>query len=148
MVFVAGLGYFIRPGIYLPLAFMLMVGYTLLSYLLFKEKGLLLNVINPWLASILVMVSVITARYRMEEKEHGKLRSAFKLYLSPEILKEVLRDTEGLSLSGRRKEMTILFSDIVGFSALSDRLEPEEAQGLLNDYFERRNSIIKTSIGS
>lgn len=102
----------------------------------------MLNIINPWLSSSLVVLSVVTARYKMEEKEHDKLRSAFKLYLSPEILKEILRDPEGLSLSGRRKEMTILFSDIVGFSVLSDRLEPEEAQALLNEYFEEMTGIV------
>lgn len=142
MVVVAGLGYLLRPGIYPPLIFMLMVGYTFLSYLLFKEKGLLLNIINPWLSSSLVVLFVVTARYRMEEKEHGKLRSAFKLYLSPEILKEILRSPEALSLSGRRRELTILFSDIVGFSALSDKLEPEEAQALLNEYFEEMTGIV------
>jgi adenylate cyclase len=133
---------YLRPAAYVLVSFLLMLGYTLTSYVLFKEKGFLLNLVSPWLSVGLVAASVILARYRLEEKERGRLRSAFELYLSPQVLEQALEGPDGLTVGGRRKKLTVLFSDVVGFSSLSDRLEPEETQALLNDYFEEMTRIV------
>ncbi len=133
---------YLKPAVYVLIGFLLMAGYTVGAYWLFKEGGILLNLVSPWLSSSFVVLSVLLSRYRLEERERGQLRSAFELYLSPQILNQALGRPEGLSLGGKRKELTVLFSDIAGFSTLSEKLEPEETQALLNDYFEEMTQIV------
>jgi adenylate cyclase len=133
---------YLTPVVFALAGALLMTAYTIGTYWLFKEQGILLELVRPWLAGGFVMLSVILARYGLEERERGRLRSAFELYLPTHILEKALEHPEMLSLGGKRKEMTVLFSDIAGFSALSEKLEPEETQALLNDYFEEMTQIV------
>jgi adenylate cyclase len=63
-------------------------------------------------------------------------------YLSPSVLEEVLKDPTALRLGGQRREMTVLFSDIRGFTTLSERLDPESLVPFLNDYLTAMTELI------
>lgn len=72
-------------------------------------------------------------------RERKRLRSHFGRYVSSEITREVL---DGMHVEGRRCEATVLFTDLRGFTSLSEHLPPEEVVALLNDYFERMVAIV------
>ena len=74
-------------------------------------------------------------RYFVGEKEKRQLKSVFSKYVSPEVLKEILRDPSHVTLGGEEKEITVLFSDIRGFTALSEKTSPKELVRILNKYF-------------
>jgi adenylate cyclase len=68
-------------------------------------------------------------------REKEMIKHAFTRYVAREVVEEILKDPEHLVLSGERREATVLFCDIRGFTTLSERLTPEEVVSLLNDFY-------------
>lgn len=90
--------------------------------------------------------------YLMEERSRRRLRSIFGQYVPPEVVGELMRTPDGVrSMAGERREMSVLFADIRGFSAMAERLSPAEVKDLLNRVFtpvteaifERRGTVDK-----
>jgi adenylate cyclase len=75
-------------------------------------------------------------------REKEMIKRAFTRYVAREVVEEVLKDPEHLMLSGERREATVLFCDIRGFTTLSERLTPEQVVGLLNEFY---NTAIETT---
>jgi len=80
--------------------------------------------------------------YIREQKERLRLRSTFGKYVSPDVMEEILKHPTGLDLGGRRKHITVLFSDIRGFTSLSEQIEPEQVIALLSDYLAQVTHIV------
>ncbi len=76
------------------------------------------------------------------EREAVFVRQAIGRYLSDEVAQAVLADTDSLALGGERREVSVLMSDLSGFTALSERLEPERVVELLNAYLGRMTDVI------
>jgi adenylate cyclase len=68
-------------------------------------------------------------------REKEMIKRAFTRYVAREVVEEVLKDPEHLMLSGERREATVLFCDIRGFTTLSERLTPEQVVSLLNEFY-------------
>ncbi len=68
-------------------------------------------------------------------RERDRIKNTFQKYLAPEVVNYLLDHPEAQALGGTRRELTVLFSDLVGFTPLAETLEPEEVVGLLNEYF-------------
>ncbi len=86
--------------------------------------------------------------YLLEERERIYLKNAFARYVSPEIVRRIEENPSELSLDGERKELSILFSDIRGFTSVSESLEPEELRVLLNAYFKPMTESIQREGGT
>jgi adenylate cyclase len=99
------------------------------------------SVITPTLAPTLVVgvtfAGVYVARYRRELTERARIRRLFERYVSDDVVEELLRSPEALELGGQRREVTILFTDIRGFTGLSERLPAEQVMELLNAWLDR-----------
>lgn len=80
--------------------------------------------------------------YAFEGREKRFIRKAFAQYLSPEVVKQLVEQPDRLQLGGERRELTIFFSDLEGFTGISQRLAPEELTSLLNDYLTAMTDII------
>ena len=74
--------------------------------------------------------------YIREQKERIRLRTTFSKYVSPDVVEEILENREGLGLAGKRRHITVLFSDIRGFTSISEKIAPEQGirtlEGLLH----------------
>ncbi len=97
---------------------------------------------NIWLAAaapsgvfIAVLLACLALSYVGEGAQKRKLRRAFAHYLSDEVIRGLLASPGALALGGERKELTVLFSDIRGFTNISEKIPPEELTVLLNAYF-------------
>ncbi len=122
--------------------FFVIAGYVATAIVLFNLYGIILRLISPVLAALVLAYTLITTYwYATEERERKQLRSAFKTYVSRQMLEKILDNPESLKLTGQRKELTIMFSDIRKFSTLSDKISPEAIHRLLNMYFSRMNEI-------
>jgi adenylate cyclase len=92
-------------------------------------------------------LGISTIRFFSKEKEAVQIRSAFQHYLHPEIVKTLVENPSLLRLSGEKKTLTVLFSDIRNFTTLSETLQPEELSSLLNEYLTPMSELILKSQG-
>jgi adenylate cyclase len=117
-------------------------GYVGLNYYLFSRQGLQLEVFYPLGLIALVFLGVTSQRFLAEEEERKRIRKAFESYVAPTVVQEMLKHPEQLRLGGERREISILFSDIRGFTTMSEKLDPEALVSLLHDFLNPMSNII------
>jgi adenylate cyclase len=86
--------------------------------------------------------------YTTEGRQKLFIKNAFKQYLSPAVIEELIRHPERLKLGGERRLLSIFFSDLEGFTGISEGLEPEALTALLNDYLSAMTDIIHAEGGT
>lgn len=128
------------PGAYL--AFFLLVGYLTLAQYLFVRGGLWIDLVYPVLTLLLTFVSITVLRLMTEEKQAKEIRAMFSSYVSPVIVEELIKDPSKAAVGGQRKELTILFADLVGFTSFSEQHTPEEVVGQLNEYLRAMTDVV------
>lgn len=109
--------------------------------LLFVYKNILTNVLSPSLSIISSLILVNLYMYIREEREKAYLFHTFESYFAPSVLDKILKNPEKLR-SIERKDVSILFSDISGFTSWSSTKEPEEIHSTLNEYYDMMAQII------
>ena len=103
-----------------------------------------------YLATALVLgYLLINLRFYLQERnQKAIIRDAFGQYLSPKVVNILVKDPSRLRLGGERREMTAFFSDVAGFSTISEQLTPEELVSLLNEYLTAMCDIISEYEGT
>lgn len=108
-----------------------------------------------WIAAFLPVATlttnysaIISYRFFFEEREKKRVRGAFQQYLAPGLINQLLDNPDLLKLGGEEKELSIMFSDIRGFTAISEGLRPAELVGLLNEYLSQMTDIIFRNWGT
>ena len=86
--------------------------------------------------------------YHSEGKQKRYIKEAFKQYLSPLVIEQLISNPSKLKLGGERREISIFFSDIEGFTSISEKLSPEKLTEFLNIYLSKMTDIILTSGGT
>jgi len=99
-------------------------------------------VVAPAAGSILALAGAMIVNYATEGRQKAYIKNAFRHYLSPAVIERLLADPSQLLLGGVRRELSIFFSDLQGFSSFSERLSPSELTALLNDYLTDMTEII------
>lgn len=125
----------------------LFILYILTSYWLFMYWGIWVTIIYPLLTLVLVYISLTVYHYLTEERERKKIKGAFTYYVSSSVVNEMLKHPEKLKLGGDRKDLSVLFSDIRGFTTIAERLTPEEVVHLLNEYLTVMTDIVLKNDG-
>jgi adenylate cyclase len=110
---------------------------------------LIFNLVRPLLLIGFAMVAIVVYRYIVEEKEkmaslrqRDFIRDTFGRYLSTEVVEELLGSPAGLKMSGEKREVTFLVSDLRGFTSLTSSLSPHQVIEIMNRYFEQMVEII------
>lgn len=152
---VAGLALIILPPVAaLAVAGAAFVAYVMMAFLLFDARqfhnqigpipipSVLLNLFYPPLALILSSGGVMLYRIIFEQRQQRALRSALSQYLSPDVMQEVAANPESVRLGGEKREMTVLFSDLRGFTSYSETIDPQELVQILNQYLTEMTDVI------
>jgi len=129
-----------KSGAALFLAFF--ASYMALVQYLFAVKGIWFNLVYPASALFFGYTSQTAYRFFTEERRAREIRKMFSSYVSKRIVDELIRDPSKAKLGGDRKEITVLFSDIRGFTSFSEKLQPEEVVSLLNEYLGAMTEIV------
>ncbi len=125
---------------------LLTFGYCFFCQYLFSKYGLILNMIYPLSVMSLIYISITAYKYLAESKKKKFISNAFSTYLSPSIVNQLIKSPEKLILGGEDREITAFFSDIQGFTSISEKLTPKELVELLNEFLtEMTNIILKHS---
>ncbi len=111
-----------------------------LDYLLFSH-GVLMATVVPLASNVLSAIGVIFLGYLSVDREKLKMRSTFTRYLGEDVMEAALLDPERLN-RGEKREMTVLFSDIRGFTSLSERMTPEGLASFINEYLSPMTQIV------
>lgn len=97
-------------------------------------KGTDVQFIIPFFLIICVYFALTFYKYFTEERKKQHLRSTFSKYVSPAIVDEILKDPTNVELGGRKQRMTVFFSDVRGFTTISEKLDPQKLSEVLNEY--------------
>jgi adenylate cyclase len=120
------------------------------SWFLFTSEGLLIDPAYPSLGAFAVFALLVFANYLREEGRREEVRRAFRHYLSPALVDQLAEEPDRLVLGGESREMTVLFSDVRGFTAIAERLqqEPQVLTRLMNRLLTSLSTEIMANNGT
>jgi adenylate cyclase len=116
-------------------------------YFLFKN-GIIATMAFPMIQVILIYVSITFYKYLTEERKKKYLKATFSKYVSPAIVDEILKDPENIELGGRKQRMSVFFSDVRGFTTISEKLDPQVLSSVLNEYLTPMTNIVFNNKGT
>ncbi len=132
----------IRLTIGLVITLLIIAAVVLTDYFLVFGHGYVAYLVLPTIHIFTLFLGIAVWRYATEERQKRETRRAFQFYLSADVIDSVLEDTSKLGLGGERRELTVLFSDIRGFTTISEALPPEELTALLNEYLTPMTDLV------
>lgn len=104
--------------------------------------GVVTNVITPIVMFIVTTIFAYTHKFILENRSKEKVKSAMGKYMSEDVMKRVIQNIDNLGLGGKKSTVTVLFSDIRGFTSLSEQMTAQEVSEFLNEYFTEMEPII------
>jgi adenylate cyclase len=105
-------------------------------------RGVWMPLVAPLMAIGLAFVGELGWQYFVEGREKRQVKRLFSRYVPKNVYEQLLADPTRAALGGRRRHMTVLFSDVRGFTAMSEKATPEEVVGQLNEYFSRMVRVL------
>jgi len=115
---------------------------------LFWTRGVWLNIIYPAISLAMTYGLLTIYYYVTQEKEKKRLKVAFHQYVSPFVVKQLLKQRDDIHLGGEKKDLSVLFSDLRGFTKLSKNSAPQELASQLNEYLTAMTDIVFKSGGT
>jgi len=110
--------------------------------------GLWLPLVVQETSAVFTIALALVINYATEGKQKRFIKNAFQQYLSPAVIEQLIQHPERLKLGGERRVLSIFFSDLQGFTSMSEGLDPEELTALLNDYLSAMTNIIHEEDGT
>ncbi|MBI2441113.1 MAG: adenylate/guanylate cyclase domain-containing protein [Lentisphaerae bacterium] len=111
-------------------------------------KGFWLPFLVQETATAFALVGAVVVNYATEGRQKRFLRGAFKQYLSADVIEQIVKDPDRLQLGGEERTLSIFFSDLQGFTTISEGLKPQELTALLNEYLTAMTDIIQEEGGT
>lgn len=130
-----------RPTLTLGIMVAVMVLYSVACVLIFVISRYIMPIVIPEAMIFLGVVFPTLEQAVSQELEKRRVRNLFNRFISPEMVDQLI-DTQDINSLNKRANLTVLFSDIRGFTTLSEKLSPEDVVGLLNPYLELMTGII------
>ncbi|MBS3945173.1 MAG: adenylate/guanylate cyclase domain-containing protein [Melioribacter sp.] len=131
----------------LAVVFIVYVIYLLSIYLFINNK-LVIAVVSPSLAIVLGYLSSTAYHFIKERQQNVMITGMFSQYVSKSIVNELLANPDKLKLGGEKKTLTVLFSDIAGFTTFAEKKEPEELVSFINEFLNEMTEIILRNGGT
>lgn len=131
----------------IPIIIVFLILYVFISIFLFSRYNYVVDLFFVPIGIFIFTGVGIGMNYLQEKLQKIQLSRAFEKYMSKELLKDVLSRKEELKLGGEKKEISIFFSDIRGFTTLSEKMKPEELVSFINQYLTAMTSVIMQNKG-
>ncbi len=114
----------------------------LANYLLFSRELLWLPVAQAMLTVLLIYLAQGGVAYFIEQRQRRQIKQAFSMYVSPLVVEKMIAHPEQLKLGGERQELTLLFTDLAGFTTISEALGAEQVTQILNRHLSEMVEIV------
>ncbi|MDH4379341.1 MAG: adenylate/guanylate cyclase domain-containing protein [Vampirovibrionales bacterium] len=139
---------FKRPILYSAmLAIALVGGYSVFTFWLYQHQNGWINWTIPTLTVMGTFIGAFAVRTWLSERRKQQLRFAFGKYVSPDVMQTIEKDPSAIKLGGQRERLTIMFTDIRGFTKFSEANDPQVVQQVLSNYFRVMLGIILNECG-
>jgi adenylate cyclase len=124
------------------------VGFLAADYYVFSKAFLALDAVSLLICVTLLFVGILAFKYFTEEKDRAFVKGAFEKYVSPDVVGSILLDPKKLNLGGERRELSVLFSDVRGFTNISEKMGAAELAKFMNDYLTPMTEVILEEKGT
>ena len=119
-----------------------------LDWFLFTQYNVWLPVLGSILACATLYLAFGGVAFLAERKRKAEFRQAFSLYVTPEVVDYVMANPDRLRLGGERRQVTMLFTDLKGFTTLSEQMQAEDVAQILNLHFTGATAVVKRNHGT
>ena len=139
-----------RTGVYSggAAAGVLFFGYIFICQYFFSSQGLVVNMVYPLAVLLLTYTGITGYKYLTESQQKKFIRDAFSTYMAPTVVKQLIDSPESLELGGEDRDISAFFSDVQGFTSISESLTPEELVELLNEFLTEMTDVILAHEGT
>ena len=142
------LGLFIKSYISIAISLLLMGAYTFIAFRYFQD-GIYIGVSKQLFAMLLTNIAALIVQFYYENKEKRFLDNAFKQYISPELIDEMVNNEIMPTLGGEKSNITAFFTDIASFSTFSEKIgDPSRLVDLLNEYLTAMTDTLLSNKGT
>lgn len=117
-------------------------------YIFFKQQYVFAGFVILLILTTITNFSITFFNYFTEEGKKKQLKSTFSKYVAPAVVEELLKSEDNLKLGGKRQRMSVFFSDVRGFTTISEKLAPEELSRVLNMYLTPMTEIVFKNKGT
>ena len=114
----------------------------------FARQRVWMAVATPVAVACTVYLAYMARAYLTESRRKRELQRAFSLYVSPEVVEQIIDNPQKLALGGERREITIMFTDLQGFTSLTEKTQPDVVQQILTRHFTMLTEVILPSRGT
>ena len=118
------------------------------EFILFERLGVWLPAAGAGLTIVLIYGSQGALAFIAEQRQRRQIRNAFSMYVSPVVVDQMIAHPERLKLGGERRELTILFTDLAGFTTIAEGLEPEQVASLVNRHLSDMTDVVLKQEGT
>lgn len=122
--------------------FGLLVGIGVVAYLLFWRSRYWLDIVPMYSLVAAQYSAAVSYQRHLEKQKRRQVQSMFGRYVSAQVVEQLVRNPEMANPSGRKERLTIFFSDVRGFTSMAEKMEPQDVQRLLSEYFTEMTRIL------
>lgn len=119
-----------------------------LNFWMYSAFGLVLPLASALAMALTAFGLNMSYGYFVESRSKRELAQLFGTYVPPELVDEMVKDPDAYSMQAANRELTVMFSDMRGFTKMSETMEPTQLQGLLNGVFSRLTQVIRSKRGT
>ena len=116
--------------------------------ILFSMSALVLEAMTISFCMIVVFLGIFAYKYFTEERERAFVKGAFEKYVSPDVVGSILADPKKLNLGGQKKTLSVMFSDVRGFTTISEKMGAAELAKFMNNYLSPMTDIVLANKGT
>jgi len=131
-----------QPVLRLALLLLAALGYAVLTFFIQNRLDLILPVVNPALTLLLGGIGCLSYEFVLEQREKRRVRGMFSTMVSPEVLSYMQADPDRFRLTGEKKMATMFFSDLAGFTTISESVTAEDLAKILNRYLTPMSNLV------
>jgi adenylate cyclase len=125
-----------------------MAGSVWFSWHMFSTQGVMVDPSFPLIGIALIYAAMVFFQFSITDADKRQIRRAFGYYVAPSLLAEIERNGDRLKLGGELRPLTVMFTDVRGFTPLSEKLEPQRLLAMLNTLFGAMGARIVEQLGT
>ena len=130
------------------LSILILLGYGAFTFVAFAQFNWILPLVAPIGSTLTAALAIVLLKLGSEEWQRRRIKTLFGAYVSPKLVDEMVESNQDPQLGGTEAEITALFSDVEGFSTLSEELSPDQLVSLMNEYLGVMTEVFQSQAGT